>query len=173
MAINDRVRRFLDSERVAYRVRPHREAFTAQEIAATSHVSGNLLAKVLVLRDAAGAHLMAVLPASCRLDLHALAQLAGRKGLTLVPEQEFAGLFPDCERGAMPPFGNLYDMPVYMGTCCPATGDLVFQAGNHHEVAIMKREDFDRLVKPSIGALCVHALEGRGEDVRERETARS
>jgi len=157
MPICKRVRRFLDDWGIRYAVVPHLEAFTAQEVAATSHVAGSHLAKVVVVRDPAGMLLMTVLPAPCRLDLAALARVAGRPRLSLVAEEEFARAFADCEPGAMPPFGNLYGMPVFLGSCFPRRGEFAFQAGNHHEIVKMRYEDYEELVCPVVGDFCDHA----------------
>jgi Ala-tRNA(Pro) deacylase len=159
MTLNARLQAFLNEARTPYRTLGHREAFTAQEVAAASHVPGRDLAKVVLVRTDAGQHLMAVLPASCRLDLSALAETAGARRLTLVTEEELRRLFPDCEAGAMPPFGGLYELPVYVDACFPRGEELFFQAGNHHEVVGMPYVEFERLAKPRAGEFCLHARE--------------
>jgi Ala-tRNA(Pro) deacylase len=159
MALNDRLKRFLDQEGVDYQVMPHREAFTAQEVAGASHVPGREVAKVLVVREDLGRYLMLVLPAPCRVDLAALGTATGKRKLTLASEAEFGHLFPDCETGAMPPFGNLYDLPVYADGCFSRTEDIFFQAGNHHEVVRMGYPEYERLVKPIVGEFCLHVRE--------------
>jgi Ala-tRNA(Pro) deacylase len=102
---------------------------------------------------------MAVLPAACRVDLTALRTVAGRRRLSLAAEDEFGRLFPDCELGAMPPFGNLYGLPVYIDACFSPTDDFFFQAGNHHEVVRMRYQEYERLVKPVVGELCLRGRE--------------
>jgi Ala-tRNA(Pro) deacylase len=159
MAINERLRRFLDQAQVAYEVLPHREAFTAQEVAAAAHVSGRRLAKVLALREQGGGALMVVLPAACRLDLPALQHATGRHRLSLIGEDEMAALFPDCDTGAMPPFGNLYGMPVYVDGCFQLDQDILFQAGNHREVVRMPYAAYARLTRPEVGEYCLHERE--------------
>lgn len=161
MAITERVRRFLDDQGIAYELFAHREAFTAQEVAQASHVPGLQLAKVLVIRDGAGAHMLAVLPAPCRVDLHALEEASGRRKLALATETEASALFPDCERGAFPPFGNLYSLPVYVDRCFHEHEALVFQPGNHHEAVRMRFEDFERVTVPVMGEFCLHARDKR------------
>ncbi len=157
MAVSERLDRFLAQQQVAHEVLPHGEGFTAQEVAEAAHISGRLLAKVLLVREHDGAYLMVVLPASCRVDLAALkAAGAGRK-FSLASEDEIRRLFPDCEVGAMPPFGSLYDLPVYVDACFPRSEALVFQAGNHHEIVRMRYEDYERLVRPVVGEFCLHA----------------
>lgn len=155
MSLCERTRLFLEKEHAAYELLPHREAFTAQGVAAASHVSGWQVAKVIVVRPPKrGDPLMAVAPASCRVDLAALARVADRPQLELMPEAEMQGLFPDCETGAMPPFGNLYGLPVFVDACFPKAREIVFQAGNHHEVARMGYREFERLVKPIVAEFC-------------------
>lgn len=158
MALNERLKRFLDQQGVTYETSSHREVFTAQEVAATSHVSGRQLAKVVVVRENGG-HLMVVLPAACRVDLTALKHVSGKRKLSLATEEEFARLFPDCDVGAMPPFGNLYDMPVYVDACFPRAKDFFFQPGNHREVVRLSYDDYARLVRPTAGEFCLHERE--------------
>jgi Ala-tRNA(Pro) deacylase len=159
MAVNDRLKQCLDRECVSYEALPHREVFTAREVAAESHVTDRQVAKVLALEEEGDGHLMVVLPAACRLDLTALKHATGRHKLSLAREDEIMRLFPDCEVGAMPPFGNLYGMPVYIDACFPRARDIVFQAGNHHEVVRMPYIDYEHLVKPIAGEFCLHERE--------------
>jgi Ala-tRNA(Pro) deacylase len=156
MAIAERLQQLLDEAAVHYVVRPHSEVFTAQEVAASTHVPGLHLAKVVVVRGPDHYGMLAVLPACCRVDLKALARVTGRERLTLVPEREFAPLFPDCQPGAMPPFGNLYGLPVYLDQCLRSREDLVFQAGNHHEVVRMRFADYEQLTQPVVAEFCLH-----------------
>jgi len=159
LATNDRLKRFLDQERTEYETLPHREVFSSREVAAESHVAERQLAKVLAIKEEGDGHLMVILPAACRLDMTALKHAAGRHKLSLVQEDEMGRLFPDCEVGAMPPFGNLYGMPTYVDACFPRAQDIVFQAGNHHEVVRMRYADYERLVKPAVGEYCLHERE--------------
>lgn len=152
----ERARRLLDDNRVAYETVHHRKAFTAQGVAAATHVSGWHMAKVLVVHAKGEGPLMVVLPASCRLDLQALSRVLGRPEVTLLPEDEVARIFPDCETGAMPPFGQLYGLPVYVDGCFPRLQEIAFQAGNHHEVVRMHYAEFERLVKPTVAEFCRH-----------------
>jgi Ala-tRNA(Pro) deacylase len=153
MPLNDRARALLDSAHVDYETLPHREAFTAQGVAAASHVSGWQLAKVVVA-SAGGNPVMAVLPASCRLDLGKLSRVSGRSDLGLLSETELKRLFPDCEAGAMPPFGEPYGVPVFVDTCLARADDVVFQAGNHHEVVRMRYADYERLASARLADIC-------------------
>jgi Ala-tRNA(Pro) deacylase len=155
MALNERLGQCL-AQAAPYETMSHREVFTAQQVAAESHVTEHQMAKVLALREEGDGHLMVVLPAACRLDLTALKAIAGRHKLSLVHEDEMGGLFPDCEVGAMPPFGHLYGMPVYIDACFSRAHDIAFQAGNHREVVRMKYADYERLAKPIPGEFCLH-----------------
>lgn len=159
MAMNDRLKRYLDREHAPYETLPHREAFSARQVAAESHVPERQLAKVLVLAEEGDDHLMVVLPAACRLDLTVLRHTAGRHRLSLVREDEMERLFPDCEVGAMPPFGQLYGMRVYADACLARAPAIVFQAGNHHEVVRMAYSEYARLARPVLGEFCTHERE--------------
>lgn len=152
----ERARRLLETGGAAYETLPHREAFTAQGVASAVHVSGWQLAKVLVVRAPGEGPVMVVLPASCRLDFTALAKVLDKPTVSLVPEQEIEELFPDCEPGAMPPFGQLYGMPVYVDKCFPKAADFAFQAGNHHEIIRMNYAEYERLARPSVADFCRH-----------------
>ena len=155
MAINQRLSELIRQRGVAFEILPHREVFTAQEVAHMSRVSGKNLAKVIVLRDAGGDYLMAVVPANEHVYLDELRCVTGRKGLDLAGEVELRRLFPDCEPGAMPPIGHLYGMPMYVDRCL-AERDICFQAGNHHEIVRMRYDDFARLASPFEGDVCLH-----------------
>jgi Ala-tRNA(Pro) deacylase len=156
MAICERLQRLFEREGAEHRVLPHAEAFTAAEVAAASHLPGREVAKVVVLSDKSGSYLMVALPAPTWLDVEAVARATGRHGLRLAPEPEFARLFPDCDAGAMPPFGELYGMPVYVDACLRRSHEIVFQAGNHREVVVMPYAEYERLAQPVVGPLCLH-----------------
>jgi Ala-tRNA(Pro) deacylase len=152
----ERAKRLLETGGVAYETLPHREAYTAQGVASAVHVSGWQLAKVLVVRAPGEEPVMVVLPASCRLDLTALARVLDKSSVSLVPEEEIKVLFPDCEIGAMPPFGQLYGMPIYVDKCFPKAGEFAFQAGNHHEIVRMSYAHYERLARPAVADFCRH-----------------
>ena len=156
MAINERLLRWLERERADVSVVPHEEVSSAREGAATSRVPARRLAKVVVLRDEAGSHLMVVVPASEHVDLRAVHRATGRRGLRLVDEDDMRRLFPDCEAGAMPPFGHLYGVPMFVDDCFAHEPEICFQAGNHHEIVRMSYADFARLAKPFTGGLELH-----------------
>lgn len=130
----------------------HRQAFTAQEVAAAQHVSGKDLAKVVMLRRG-DEFIMAVLRAPDRVDLDHVRTLLKGSDLRLATEQEFAGLFPSCEPGAMPPFGNLYGLPVWVDETLAEDAGIVFNAGTHTQTVKMGYADFAHLVKPRVAKL--------------------
>jgi Ala-tRNA(Pro) deacylase len=155
MAICERLKNFLDEQRVGYEVIPHREAFTSQEVAAASHISGKDIAKVVMVRR--GDRLaMAVLPAACSVGIERLTRILGSADAALAREEDFSRLFGDCDTGAMPPFGNLYGLDVYLDDELATRSRIIFQAGNHHELVSMAYGDFERLVQPRVAELCSH-----------------
>ena len=157
MAVSHRLLRLLVTSRVEYELVPHREAFTAQEVAQASHVAGGRLVKVVVVRCDGHRFLMAALPASCHLDLDLFARLSAEGTVVLASEREIRRLFPDCEVGAMPPFGALYDLPLLVDPCLLEHEDIIFQAGNHHELVRMEAKDYMRIAQPFAAVGCMHA----------------
>jgi len=154
MSIPRHIKEYLDSTHVSYRHSIHSLAYTAQEIAHVQHVSGKQLAKtVMVVADKD--LVMAVLPASHRLDLDALQKSLGARKVRLAREEEFGKVFPDCELGAMPPLGNLYDVAVRVDETLHANPSLVFNAGSHTDTVEMSYSDFERLVRPRRGRFAV------------------
>lgn len=149
MSISRKLQELLDQNQVQYHVLKHHRAYTAPEIAAALHVPGKELAKVVIVK-ADEHYLMAVLPAHYRVDLDALARAAGAKEARLATEAEFQGLFPDCEIGAMPPFGNLYGVPVYVDQSLTQDPVIVFEGGTHEEAIKMAYRDYERLVQPKV-----------------------
>ena len=128
-----RLEQFLDSNRVAYDTMKHPHAFTAQETAASAHIDGHAMAKtVMVKLD--GRLAMAVVPADEWLRLTRLREASGAQYVALASEAEFKERFPECEVGAMPPFGNLYAMDVYAAASLSEDDDIAFNAGNHREL---------------------------------------
>ncbi len=144
-----RLKEFLDREAVRYVVISHSPAFTAQEIAAHAHIPGKELAKTVMVKID-GNMAMAVLPASRHVDFDAMEVAAGAGKIELATEAEFRDLFPQCELGAMPPFGNLYNLPVYAAVALAEDEDIAFNAGTHRELVRMKYKDYERLVKPRV-----------------------
>ena len=149
MGIPDRLTGLLEKNRIPFEVLQHREAFTAQELAAIEHVKGKQHAKVVIVK-AEGERLMAVIPADYRVDLEQLSRVVG-KPLQLASEDEFAPLFPDCAKGAMPPFGSLYDLPTYIDRNLTRSEFIVFEAGTHTDAVRMRYAHYERLAKPRVG----------------------
>ncbi len=140
---------YLDRQHVTYDVLEHDPAYTAQETAAVAHIPGREMAKtVIVVVD--GQMAMAVLPAHQRLDLKQLKQAAGAKQVAICHESDFVRTFPDCEPGAMPPFGNLFNMQVYVADSLMEDDEIAFNAGSHTELIRMSYDDYVRLVHPKV-----------------------
>lgn len=152
MSIPRHIKEFLDSRNVRYKHCTHSPVYTAQEIAHAQHVSGKQLAKsVMVLAD--GKLVMAVLPASERLDVEKLEELIGATSIRLAEEEEFKDIFPGCELGAMPPFGNLYDIPVWVDATLESVPVLYLNAGTHTDTIEMRFGDFVHLVEPHLARI--------------------
>lgn len=144
-----KLREFLDSQGILYTTIPHAVAYTAKEIAALTHISNKEVAKTVIVKmDSKLA--MAVLPASYEVDLPSLRAATGARSVTLAKESEFKDRFPECDIGAMPPFGNLYGMPVYVDESLTKDKDIAFNAGSHDELLQVSYADFERLVKPKV-----------------------
>ena len=142
MPIN-RLKEFLNSQHIKYVAFNHSPAYTAQEIAALAHVRGKELAKtVMVKLDNKMA--MAVLPASLKVSLDRLQEASGAGQADLASEKEFKDMFPDCEIGGMPPFGNLYDIDVYVSHRLKEDNEITFNAGSHTELIRMSYKDYER-----------------------------
>jgi Ala-tRNA(Pro) deacylase len=140
---------FLDSKSIKYVAISHAPAYTAQEIAASAHVPGKELAKTVMVKID-GNMAMAVLPANYIVDFDRLKEAAGASVVELAGENEFRSLFPECELGAMPPFGNLYDMPVFADRALAEDEEIVFNAGSHKELFRLAYKDFEGLVQPKV-----------------------
>ena len=148
----EKTREFLDSHYVKYITISHSPAFTAQEIAASAHIPGKELAKTVMVKID-GAMAMAVLPASAKVDFELLRDVARAGEAELATEKEFADLFPECEVGAMPPFGNLYDMAVYVADTLADDAEIAFNAGSHSELIRIAYQDYERLVRPTVARI--------------------
>ena len=144
-----RLMEFLDSNNIKYVTISHSPAYTAQAIAASAHVSGKELAKTVMVK-VDGKMAMAVLPASYQVDFDLMKETVGSKEIELATEAEFKDLFPECEVGAMPPFGNLYDMPVFAAAKLAEDDEIAFNAGSHTELIKLSYKDFERLVDPTV-----------------------
>jgi Ala-tRNA(Pro) deacylase len=145
----DRLEGYLREHRVPFEAQHHPRVVTAQEVAASEHVPGKMLAKtVMVIAD--GKLTMLALPASYQVDLEKVPAALGAGEVRLAEEEEFEGTFPDCEVGAMPPFGNLYGVPVFAEEALAEDETIVFRAGTHTDTMSVKYADFERLVGPTV-----------------------
>jgi len=154
-----KVKQFLDEQNVKYVSIQHSEAYTAQEIAASAHIPGKVLAKTVIVK-VDGKPAMAVVPASYNIDFDLLKTVAGAKKVELAKEDDFQSLFGECDTGAMPPFGNLYGMPVYVGESLAEDDEIAFNACSHTELIRLSFADFKRLVKPIIAKISTRPVGG-------------
>jgi Ala-tRNA(Pro) deacylase len=144
-----KLREFLDSQKVPYETIEHPLAFTAQQIAAITHIRGRELAKTVIVK-LDGTLAMFVLPAGMRVELDHLKEETGARKVELAGESEFRSRFPECETGAMPPFGMLYGMEVFVAGELTHDKEFAFNAGSHRQLIRMKYADFERLVGPRV-----------------------
>jgi Ala-tRNA(Pro) deacylase len=144
-----KLKEFLDTHKIKYVAIRHSSAYTAQEVAASAHISGKELAKTVMVQ-VDGKMAMAVLPACQMVNFDVLRKAAGAGVVGLADEDEFKGMFPECEIGAMPPFGNLYGMDVFVSESLAEDDEIAFNAGSHIELIRLSFEDFERLVRPRI-----------------------
>jgi Ala-tRNA(Pro) deacylase len=155
MPLKQKLKDFLDENHVKYVTMIHSKAYTSQEIAAVLHVPGKMFAKTVILKSENGFQ-MAVLPATHKVNFDLFKQVSHNKEIKLATEEEFESLFPKCEIGAMPPFGNIYNLPLYVDSELTKDTDICFNATTHSEVIKMKYEEYERLAKPVIGTFAEH-----------------
>ena len=151
-----RLKKFLDSNGVRYVTITHSRAFTAQEIAASAHIRGKELAKTVIVR-LDGKMAMVVLPATYRVDFDLLKEATKAKEVELASERDFKDAFPNCEVGAMPPFGNLYDIDTYVASSLTEDEDIAFNAGSHTELIRLPYREFEKHVQPTVLIFSVKA----------------
>jgi Ala-tRNA(Pro) deacylase len=144
-----KLKEFLDTNKVKYVSIVHSRAFTAQEVAASAHLPGRSMAKVVIV-ELDGTLAMCVLPADRKIVLQDLRAVTGSNMVRFAWEKDFKARFPDCEIGAMPPFGNLYGMDVYAAESLAENEEIAFNAGSHEEIIKLGYDDFERLVKPKV-----------------------
>lgn len=144
-----KLKEFLDQNKIKYVTIKHSVAFTSQEIAASAHIKGKDLAKTVLIKIN-GRMAMCVLPASYKVDFDLLKKAVENDNVRLANEMEFKDKFPECEVGAMPPFGNLYNMDVYLAQSLLDDEEIAFNAGTHTELIQMSLKDFLDLVKPKV-----------------------
>ncbi len=156
MDCKDRLEAYLREKQVPFEVRHHPRVITAQEVAASEHVPGKMLAKtVMVLAE--GKMVMLALPAPYQVNMDKAGKVLGVE-VRLAHEEEFENTFPDCEVGAMPPFGNLYEVPVYVEVALAEDETIVFRAGTHTDTMSVSYADFEKLVEPTIAEFAASRL---------------
>ncbi len=153
MTVCNRLREFLDSHHIKYSVLAHSQAFTAQEVAQRMHIPGREMAKTVVVKTPHSLALV-VVRAPDRVDMDLVSAVLGTDA-RLATEQEFSDAFPDCELGAMPPFGNLYDIPTLVDEELSKDEEIFFNAGTHTEAIRMKLSDLRTLAKPKVARLAI------------------
>ena len=144
-----KLKSFLDNNNIEYITIRHSPAYTAQRIAASAHISGKELAKTVMVKID-GKMAMAILPASRRVDFELLKGTVGARNVELASEQEFKDMFPEGDVGAMPPFGNLYGMNVFVAETLAEDEEIAFNAGSHSELIKLAYRNFELLVKPRV-----------------------
>ena len=147
--------KFLKSRRVRFQLRHHPARYTAQEVAAAEHIAGDEVAKVVIIK-AGERFAMCVLPATYVLEMAQVSKALGAGEARLATEEEIAGLFPDCEVGAMPPFGAEYGLDTYVEARLAADEEVLIPAGSHEDSVLMTWKDFERLAKPKVASFGVH-----------------
>lgn len=161
-----RLKEFLDKNNIRYVIITHSRAYTTAAIGAITHIPGKELAKTVMVKID-GKLAMAVVPGSRHVDLRALAAGTGGKEAVIVSEPEFEAAFPDCELGAMPPFGVLYDLPVFVDERLREDEEIAFNAGSHRELVRMSYKDFERLVKPKLLRIATRSAAERARDEKD------
>jgi Ala-tRNA(Pro) deacylase len=152
MPILKKLKEMLDQAKVSYEVYTHPLAYTAQEVAEKQHVSGKEMAKVVMI-EVDDALVMGVIPASSKVHLNATRTSLGASAVRLATEDEFTRRFPECEIGAMPPFGNLFGLNVVVDPALEKDEYIYFNAGNHVQTVRMRYKDFAELVKPQVALI--------------------
>jgi Ala-tRNA(Pro) deacylase len=151
MTCKERLEAYLREKGVPYQNQHHARAISAQEVAATEHVPGRMFAKtVIVTPDDEQSMVMLVLPAPSHVNPLKASAAMGVSEVHLADEERFADAFPDCEVGAMPPFGNLYEVPVYVDRALAEDETIVFRSGTHTDTMSVSYADFDKLVRPTV-----------------------
>ncbi len=145
----EKLKDYLDENNIKYVVISHSSAFTALEVAASAHLPGKELAKTVMVKID-GKMAMVVLPSSYKIDFDLLKDVTNAEQIELAEEDEFSSLFPNCQVGTMPPFGNLYDMDVYVAEALTKAEEIAFAAGSHSELIKLAYKDFEKLVKPVV-----------------------
>lgn len=161
MELLKKLRAFLDENRAEYTHTVHPLAYTAREVASAEHLPNREVAKTVVVFGDEGYH-MIVVPASRLVDFQEVRLTLGFTHARLATEQELAQLFPDCELGAMPPFGHFYGMPVYLDSSLAAEQTIAFNGGTHFDVVRMRTDDYRALAHPTVVSLAREAVMRHG-----------
>ena len=148
--------KYLKSNKVKFALRHHPTRYTAQEVAAAEHITGEEVAKVVILK-ADERHVMCVLPATHVVDMDKARKALGAGKVTLATEDEIAEIFPDCEVGAMPPFGAEYDLETYVDEHLAKDEQILIPAGSHEDSVLLAWKDYERLARPQVASIGVHA----------------
>jgi len=149
-----RVEEYLRHNKVPFQIHHHPVAYTAQQVAHTEHIPGRLVVKVVIVFADDRLAVLA-LPAPLHVDLNKAASALEAGKVRLATEDEFSNKFPDCEIGAVPPFGNLYDLPVYVDTALAENEIIHFQAATHADTISIAYADFAHLVTPQVVDIAV------------------
>lgn len=166
--IPERILSYLSGRGITYERLTHPPVLTAQELAAVLHVTGHRVAKSVLL-EAESERYMAVLPACERIDERRVADVLQARSIRLLTEGEFAQLFPDCELGAEPPFGKLYDLPVILDeSLADRSESITFRAGSHTEAIRMRYIDYERIERPIVAGITMSIAPYLSEEARER-----
>lgn len=160
MSISESLKKLLDEKKIQHEVITHPEAFTAQEVAHAIHKTGKLLAKTVVV-EADAKFVMTVVPAHHKVNLGAVKSVLGAKDVHLATEEKLRELFPDCQLGAMPPIGPIYDMPVVVSKALAERPEIIFNACTHTDCLKMKYSDFESVVNPKVADISNIPPEGR------------
>jgi len=147
--------KYLKSNKVKFQLRHHPARYTAQEVAAAEHVTGEEVAKVVIL-DTDSRPVMAVLPATCHIDMQKAKAALGVGTARLAGEEEIGELFPDCEVGAMPPFGAEYDLDTYVDERLAEDEEILIPAGTHEDSVLLAWKDYEHLANPKVADIAVH-----------------
>ena len=150
-----KVKAYLDNAGVKYEVVEHPAVYTAQEVAAVTRVKGKELVKAVMVK-VDGELVMLALPATRKINFEVLREILGGKKVILAHEEEFSSLFPDCDTGAMPPLGNLYNVTTLVDQSLAEDKEIVFNAGTHHDIIKISFEDFKRIEKPKMAGFTIH-----------------
>lgn len=142
-----RVDDLLVSRHISFQRLPHRRTYTANRMAQALHVKGRKVAKTVLLKTAQG-HMLAVLPATHHIDLEQLREDLGDPNVALAGEDEMERLFPDCEPGAVPPFGSLYQLPTFMDDSLAQDESIVFEGPDHEQAIRMSLQDYEAIEHP-------------------------